>query len=299
MEDKDFAEAMRRMVGKHGKEALLGDKAKGFINDYRGQFYTEANIFIKMLEAGCAKFINEAGNILECKRQLVKRLEDEEYISRKFSMPMLDLLGYLIKGDGSKCMEQPGDDLKDKAEAAWVLKDYKEAENYYRKAADMGNAEAQFDLAWYYYSVKGPAQDYAKAAEWYRKAAEQGHYKSQFNLGYCYANGLGVPKSEKETEYWYRRAAEQGDAYAQYWLGRLYSDSNSLCNNLDEAFKWFLKAAEQGHAQAQSVVGFYYENGLANVKEDYAEAAKWYRKAEHEDHRAKEQLDKLKSEGKI
>jgi TPR repeat protein len=39
----------------------------------------------------------------------------------------------------------------------------------------------------------GVPQDYAQAAIWYRKAAEQGSAEAQFNLGLLYDNGLGVP----------------------------------------------------------------------------------------------------------
>ena len=37
-------------------------------------------------------------------------------------------------------------------------------------------------------------QDYAEAAKWFRKAAEQGDAKAQYNLGIMYAKGQGVPQ---------------------------------------------------------------------------------------------------------
>ena len=45
-----------------------------------------------------------------------------------------------------------------------------------------------------------------------------------------------------------------------------------------EAAKWYRKAAEQGLAAAQFSLGFIYANGQG-VPQDYAQAAKWYRKA--------------------
>ncbi len=45
-----------------------------------------------------------------------------------------------------------------------------------------------------------------------------------------------------------------------------------------EAVKWYQKAAEQGHAGAQNNLGVCYEYG-EGVKQDYAEAVKWYQKA--------------------
>jgi len=105
MEDKDFAEAMKRMVKDNGKDVLLGSKTKAYISDYRGQFKREADDFIRLLDAGCAKYINEASDMLELKRRLVERMEDEISISPKKAMPLLDLLGFLLKGDTSKCAD--------------------------------------------------------------------------------------------------------------------------------------------------------------------------------------------------
>ena len=45
-----------------------------------------------------------------------------------------------------------------------------------------------------------------------------------------------------------------------------------------EAVRWFRKAAEQGHAGAQSNLGVMYKNGQG-VKRDHAEAVRWFRKA--------------------
>jgi len=101
MEYKDFAEAMTRMIAKYGKDVLLGDKVRGYVLDYKGQFDTEAEDFIKLLKADCARIINEAPNVLERKRQLVESMEEKLRISPKYSMPLLDLLGFLLRGDTS------------------------------------------------------------------------------------------------------------------------------------------------------------------------------------------------------
>ena len=45
--------------------------------------------------------------------------------------------------------------------------------------------------------------------KWYRKAAEQGNADGQFNLGACYRDGTGVGKDEAEAVKWYSKAADQ------------------------------------------------------------------------------------------
>jgi S1-C subfamily serine protease len=52
----------------------------------------------------------------------------------------------------------------------------------------------------------GVKQDYAKAAKWYRKAAEQGDAAAQFNLAIMYAFGHGVMESGAAAADWYYKA---------------------------------------------------------------------------------------------
>ncbi|HCN10096.1 MAG TPA: hypothetical protein DIT01_19390, partial [Lentisphaeria bacterium] len=49
-------------------------------------------------------------------------------------------------------------------------------------------------------------QDDAEAVKWFRKAAEQGYPQAQYNLGVAYANGEGVPEDDVAAVKWYRKA---------------------------------------------------------------------------------------------
>lgn len=52
-------------------------------------------------------------------------------------------------------------------------RDYAEAVNWFRKAADQGNAEAQHNLAWMYAKGTVVPRDYATAYMWMNLAAAQ------------------------------------------------------------------------------------------------------------------------------
>ncbi|WP_413700292.1 tetratricopeptide repeat protein [Psychromonas sp. KJ10-10] len=56
----------------------------------------------------------------------------------------------------------------------------------------------------------GVLQDYKKATNWYRKAAEQGDADAQFSLGVMYNNGRGVLQDYKQAVNWYRKVTEPG-----------------------------------------------------------------------------------------
>ncbi|MBR5434202.1 MAG: sel1 repeat family protein, partial [Bacteroidales bacterium] len=64
-----------------------------------------------------------------------------------------------------------------------------------------------------------------EAANWYRKAAEQGDKEAQNNLGVMYLNGEGVPQDKSEAESWFRKAAEQGVEAAQNNLNLILQDN--------------------------------------------------------------------------
>ena len=76
-----------------------------------------------------------------------------------------------------------------------------------RKAADQGDAEAQFELALIY---QDDHQNYAEAARWFRMTAEQDDYFAQYYLGLMYAKGQGVPEDYVQAHMWLNLAVMQG-----------------------------------------------------------------------------------------
>src|SRR3979409_1482289 len=58
----------------------------------------------------------------------------------------------------------------------------------------------------------GKGANYKNASQWFRKAADRGVADSQFNLGILYARGIGVEQSLAESFKGFSLAAAQGDA---------------------------------------------------------------------------------------
>ena len=74
------------------------------------------------------------------------------------------------------------------------------------------------------------------------------------------------------------QAAERGDAHAQALLGNMYANGRDVRQDYAEAVRWYRQAAEQGHAVAQKNLGVMYYEGRG-VRQDDAEAVRWYRQA--------------------
>jgi len=64
----------------------------------------------------------------------------------------------------------------------------------------------------------------AGAAEWYAKAAQQGNAEAQYELAELLARGQSVPKDFATALEMYKKAADQGDALAQAALGDIFVD---------------------------------------------------------------------------
>jgi TPR repeat protein len=96
-----------------------------------------------------------------------------------------------------------------------VDKDYGQAFAWYQKAADHGNAPAQYKLAQMYdYGLGGMPIDKQTAFGLYVQAAQQGLPQAELAVGYAYANGSGVSKDKQQARLWYTKAAAQGNPTA-------------------------------------------------------------------------------------
>jgi uncharacterized protein len=117
-------------------------------------------------------------------------------------------------------------------------------------------AEAQFVLGFIYNEGVGVPQDYAEAVNWYRKAADQGNADGQLSLGAMHSEGHGVLRDYAEAAKWYRRAASQGSTAAQLYLGVAYRDGRGVPQDYVEAHKWFNLAVSQLSPTDDAAAGF-------------------------------------------
>ena len=83
--------------------------------------------------------------------------------------------------------------------------------------ADQGIAVAQYKLGLMSYQGQGMPRDYQEAAQWCRLAAEQGHAGAQVLLGTMYHLGQGIPRDDVLAHMWVTLAAAHGIAVAVKW----------------------------------------------------------------------------------
>ncbi|MBR6241167.1 MAG: SEL1-like repeat protein [Lentisphaeria bacterium] len=64
------------------------------------------------------------------------------------------------------------------------------------------------------------AQKYESAVQYYTRAAEMGNAEAQYRLGCCYETGIGVEQDLNKAEFWIRQSADQGMQQALIALRR-------------------------------------------------------------------------------
>ena len=64
-------------------------------------------------------------------------------------------------------------------------------------------------------------QSHEEAVKWYRKGAELGFSDAQYQLGCMYRYGQGVEQSIEEAAKWFQKAADQGNADAYFQFGQM------------------------------------------------------------------------------
>ena len=201
-----------------------------------------------------------------------------------------DIVNLAKQGDAA-ALNEWGERLYD---GEGVPMDNIKAGKCFYKAAIKGNADAQFNLAIWYFVSGGRDVDKKNAADWYGKAIENGHageyhglfrryYKAaeqgdkdaQYALGRWMDKGEGLWQNNADSKKWYklaakgyRKAAEQGDKDAQYRLGDMYYFGNGIVQDYAETAKWWLMAAEQGCYEAHHDLGELYRDGKGVIQND-------------------------------
>ena len=103
----------------------------------------------------------------------------------------------------------------------FVEKDDAQAIVWFRKAADAGDAIAQFSLAWQYRHGTGIPKDMDAAAKWAALSAAQGYVLAENSMGYSFDQGVGVKQDLVEAYKWYALAIAQGNGDAKVNMERL------------------------------------------------------------------------------
>jgi TPR repeat protein len=91
-------------------------------------------------------------------------------------------------------------------------KNYRKAFALYKRAAEgHGEIDAINNIGWLYLVGKGVRMDAERAAHYFKRACDLGNAEAMCNLAYCYQEGLGVIRSIKKCIFWNKKGAINGE----------------------------------------------------------------------------------------
>ena len=121
----------------------------------------------------------------------------------------------------------------------------------FARAAEAGDRDAMFYLAWQIESAQKPGKPLpAEALRWYTEAARAGHAGAMYNLAVHYRIGIAVSPAPDRAKALYTRAAELGHARAAFSMGLFYDLGGPWNSDPEAARRWYAQAAELGVAAA-------------------------------------------------
>jgi hypothetical protein len=138
---------------------------------------------------------------------------------------------------------QTATELNKKANFFLTNGDIKNAVPLLKKAANLGQPEAQYNLGYCYQQGNTIEKNDSIANTWFLKSAKQGWLNAQFKIAYSYASGRGIKQDYNQAFYWSVKCAEQNDPECMNNVIVCYSKGMGVVTNLDSASVWTIKLA--------------------------------------------------------
>ena len=129
-----------------------------------------------------------------------------------------------------------------------------------KKRVEVGDAQAIHNLGCSYSSGDGGVpKDPKKAVELWLQAANLGHAEAYYNIGNAYDNGRGAERDAKKAAHYWGLAAMGGDGSSRYNLGR----AEFCVGNVNRALKHLTIAVRCGDNESLKQIKQLYSNGFA------------------------------------
>lgn len=129
---------------------------------------------------------------------------------------------------------------------AWERGDFAKAVAEWRDPAAKGDADAQFNLGQAYKLGRGVPMDLKQAEAWYKKAADRGHVQAADNYGLV----LFQDNRREEAMPYIRASSARGEPRAQYVLGTAMFNGDIAEKDWVRAYALMTRASAQGLPQA-------------------------------------------------
>ena len=129
---------------------------------------------------------------------------------------------------------------------------------YLQKARE-GDTEGMYALGLLYYTGKDYLpKDAERACQWFKVAANRGNASAMMFLGVSYYLGTGVSVNKDKALEWLQKSADLGNHYSFFWLGECYNAKGNYKN----AFDYYVRSLKAGDTAACHALKSFYKLGI-------------------------------------
>ena len=153
-------------------------------------------------------------------------------------------------------------------------KDEQSAFNCFRAAAEKKHPEAINNIGWFFREGRVVEKDLEMATRWFAKSADCENPYGQYNYGLAFQRGEGVPKDLKKAAELFRIAGDRGCIEAINSYGVALWRGEGVRENHRKAFQQFIRAANLGYPPAMENIATCYSRGTG-VPADENRATEW------------------------
>ena len=186
---------------------------------------------------------------------------------------------------GLSVYAQNADDLNQQAKKFIETQQFDKAVPLLKQSAELGNAEAQYNLGYCYQSGIVVEINKKKAVEWYLKSADQGFNDALYQLMMAYGNGDGVEQDRKKAFFYALKCAENNDGTCMWNVVNCYYSGLGIDKNIDKMFEWAIRLSKLENPENLSKSGYItsarlqlanmYREGK-EIKQDYFKSYLWF-----------------------
>lgn len=139
---------------------------------------------------------------------------------------------------------QGTEELYEKSKELLNQEKFEEAIPILTEAAELGNAESQYNLGVCYQFGYGTEKNDSIATAWYLKSAEQGWTDGEYKMSYAYINGTGIEKDEKKAFYYSLKCAAKNDVECIFNVINCYTDGIGTEKDSVKVLEWAIELAK-------------------------------------------------------
>ena len=198
---------------------------------------------------------------------------------KKISLLIITLITF------QTAFSQNADELNKESKNLIEQEKYAEAFPILKKSAELGNAEAQYNLGYFLQSGTAGEKSEKEAITWYKKSSDNGFNNGHYAMMMAYGNGEGVEQNSQKAFEYALKCAKNDDTTCMWNVVNCYLTGNGVKADISKFKEWIIKLAKLTNTEnlalsgnitsARLEIAHFYKNG-ENFEKDNYQSYLWY-----------------------